>query len=158
MTLALAACSTSHAAPPDELTASVDTHRMEVTYHAQSRRQRADNEPLWEGEAPCSQYPTEGEGILRLTRDEFNPPNLKERSRADFSSLEGKVRPFQGIFLAEVVVASSGRVTAVHILRSVAREYDELVLSELESSKYEPATRDGVPVPVCMAYMSYPHP
>lgn len=158
LTSALSTLSWSYAARSSEATAAVGAQRMKVTYHAEAKRERAGDQPMWEGEAPCSQYPTEGESVLRLTRDGFDPPRLKERSPADYSALKGKLQAFEGIFLAEVVVGSSGRVAAVHVLRSVAPEYDELVLRELESSRYEPATREGSPVSVCIAYMSYPHP
>jgi len=95
---------------------------------------------------------------LRLTSDSpVTPPQLRSRKRADYRRLTAKTRLFAP-FLAECTVSAEGRVSEVRVLRSVSDEFDRLVLSELESSVYTPATLKGEPIPVCLTYTARPHP
>jgi hypothetical protein len=131
---------------------------MTVTYHPDAKRPYDPLEPLWMGEPPCARFPTHGEGTLRLGRDsEVTEPRLLKKERGDYSHLTSKTRLFATL-LAEYVLSEQGRITHVHVLRSASDEFDSVVLGELESSLWEPATLEGRPVAVCVAFTARAHP
>ncbi len=131
---------------------------MQVSYHPQAKRPYKPDEPLWSGETPCGQFPAVGQGTLRLTADSpVKPPRLLHKKNADLSALTSKTRLFVPL-LAECTISVEGRVTNVRVLRSVSDEFDRIVLAELASSHYAPATLNGAPVAVCMTYTARPHP
>ena len=132
--------------------------QMQVTYHAKAKAPHDPHEPFWSGESPCSQYPTSGQGTLRVgAGSPVKPPELKYRTKADYSTLTSKTRLF-AMLLAECTVSAEGRVTAVRVLRSVSDEFDRLVLAELASSIWTPATLNGAPVAACVTFTAQPHP
>lgn len=132
--------------------------QMKVTYHVEARRPYKPDESVWTGEPPCSQFPAAGQGPLRLTSDSpVTPPHLRSKKKADYSHLTSKTRLFAP-FLAECTISAEGRVSEVRVLRSVSDEFDRLVLSELESSTYTPATFKGQAIPVCLTYTVRLHP
>jgi TonB family protein len=47
----------------------------------------------------------------------------------------------------EVSIDASGKVTSARILQSVNRLYDSLLLDAVRRWRYQPGTRNGVPVP-----------
>jgi hypothetical protein len=125
---------------------------MKVLYHADAKRPRGPDEPFWEGEYPCAEYPTQGEGPLRLTNEnKVTPPRLLRKQGADFGHLSSRTSP-SAAFFAEYIVSEAGRISQVTVLRSVSNEFDALILAELESSVYKPATVNGRKVAVCMAF------
>jgi hypothetical protein len=133
-------------------------HKMKVTYHPDAKRPHEPNEPFWQGPTPCGEYPTDGQGILRLTRDgKVKPPKLLRKQRGDYSRLTSKTRAFTTLF-AQYILSAEGRITEVTVLRSVSDEFDALVLGELESAEYEPATLEGHPVAVCVVFTATAHP
>lgn len=135
---------------------STPDYRMSVTYHPDARRAYKPTEPMWRGDPPCGRFPTSGSGTLRLT-GAITEPKLKHKQKSDYSHLTPKTRPFSPFF-AEFTISMEGRVTEVRVLRSVSEEFDRLVLRELETSVYRPATLEGVPVPVCATILARPHP
>ena len=131
---------------------------MQVTYHPKAKAPYNPREPMWSGEPPCSQFPTSGEGTLRVGDDSsIKPPKLRHRKTGDYSTLTSKTRLFAP-FVAEYTISAQGRVSSVRVLRSVSDEFDRLILAELASSSWTPATLKGVPVAACVAFTARPHP
>ncbi len=134
------------------------TPKMVVSYHPDAKRPYDPKAPVWSGEPPCGGYPAQGSGTLRVGSDSrITPPRLKRKTRGDLSRLTSATRLFS-TFLAEITVSAAGRVSEVRVLRSVSEEFDQLMLGELESAVYEPATLDGVAVPACIVLTARPHP
>jgi hypothetical protein len=130
--------------------------RMKVIYHADARRPYDPNEPAWSGPPPCSGFPTSGAGTLQINAAS-TPPKLKRKTPGDYSRLTARTRAFTS-FLAEYTISAQGRVVEVRVLRAVSEEFDRIVLGELETSVYEPATLNGAPVSVCATLLARPHP
>jgi len=143
---------------PVQASSSAAVPKMKVTYHPEARRPYDPAEPAGTGDPPCSRFPTSGVGTLRYTRDGLiEAPRLRSKKKGDVSVLTSKTRPFS-TFLAECIISTEGHVTEVRVLRGVSDEFDHLILAELGSSVYEPATLDGTPVSVCYLLTARPHP
>lgn len=132
--------------------------QMHVTYHPKAKAPYDPEEPMWTGEPPCSQYPTSGQGTLQAGGDSpVTPPRLAYRKQSDYSKLSSKTRPFAP-FIAECTVSAEGRLGSVRVLRSVSDEFDRLILAELASTRWTPATLNGARVAACLAFTARPHP
>jgi len=105
--------------------ANAGTH-VRVTYASDARVPRGPNDPvLPRGSQPCGSFPTSGTGILRLSEG-VKPPQRVQFARADYSSLPAAEKHVQGMLFAEVVIGETGRVSTIHILRSVAPAFHAL--------------------------------
>lgn len=131
---------------------------VRVTYAPSARIARGPHDAvLSKAIRPCAAYPASGSGILRADGKNMALPKRVSYVHADFATLPREERSATGTPFAEVVIDARGRVTDIHILRSVAPAFDRLFVAEMGSSIFEPARLDKQPVPVCMAYTARPH-
>jgi TonB family protein len=109
---------------------------------------------------PCSGYPLRGAtGPFRMGAS--NPeirrpvcvscPAPRIQGHLDLSELRGPL-------VLEAVISERGRVRSVKVLRPVHPRFDAAAVAALESARFRPATRNGRPVAVCMAFMVQAHP
>ncbi len=82
---------------------------------------------------------TVGPGITPPRKISGNPPRYPERARQ--SKLEGRVS-------VQFIVTADGLPTNFEIIESAGELLDDTVLKALAEWKFEPATKDGVPVKV----------
>jgi TonB family protein len=61
-----------------------------------------------------------------------------------------KARHIQGIVVLECVIAPTGRVSSVRLLRGVHDDLDRAAIEAVRKWEYTPTVIDGVPVPVIM--------
>jgi protein TonB len=74
------------------------------------------------------------------------PVALEQQAPAWSPSL-GLVRGRTYKATVRVVIDESGKVTSATILESVNRIYDQSLLDAVRRWRYQPGTRDGVPIP-----------
>jgi hypothetical protein len=110
-------------------------------------------------ESPCSSYPAEGPvGPFRLTEaNGIQPPRQIHYRAPEIASLDLELSEV-GVLILEAIISEAGRVEEVQVIRSAHSDFDRMSIDALLDARYEPATRLGEPVAICMAYTVQPHP
>jgi protein TonB len=84
------------------------------------------------------------------------PPQVLVRVQPDYSKLHDF--QFYGTPIFEAVVSAEGDVTKVRVVRSGSPEVDTVIVDALKQWKFQPATRNGTPVPVYFTMTVNLHP
>jgi TonB family protein len=94
------------------------------------------------GNNPSPPYFHAGAGVL--------PPNPLYRPSPEFTQRARQAR-LQGTVKLEMVIDAQGRPTRIKILQPLGGGLDEVAVHTVAGWKFEPATKDGEPVPVVIA-------
>jgi TonB family protein len=81
------------------------------------------------------------------------PPVIRVRHDPPFTTAVLRLRQPREVEM-EIVVLPDGRVGPVRIVRSLQPEADALALAAARATLFEPATRDGQPIPVRLRLVS----
>lgn len=90
---------------------------------------------------------TGDEKIFHIGDPGLTPPKILYRREPEFSEAARR-HHIQGVIGLNVVVDSAGRVGKVSIARAVGMGLEENAIEEVRNWRFQPATKDGVPVPV----------
>jgi TonB family protein len=99
------------------------------------------------GSAP--REPTLPPGVFRAGEDGASLPRLLHEEKPRYTSAAMAER-IQGRVLLECVVGVNGKVEQATVVRSLDKQYglDEEAIAAAKKWRFEPATRNGIPVPV----------
>ncbi|MFO8073889.1 MAG: TonB-dependent receptor [Polyangia bacterium] len=81
----------------------------------------------------------------------FEPPDLVEYAAADYPP-EAFEQGLEAEVLTRISIDASGKVTGVEVLEPVGHGFDEAAVEAIERFVFEPATRDGEPIPSQVLY------
>jgi periplasmic protein TonB len=90
-----------------------------------------------------------GGGIFRVGNG-VSPPRVIYQPEPEFSE-EARKAKFQGICTLALVVGVDGRPSQIRVQSSLGMGLDEKAIEAVKNWKFEPAMRDGHPVPVAIA-------
>jgi len=74
------------------------------------------------------------------------PPVLMNSLDPKYRRAMSQIKP--GVVITVVLVDDEGNTKAAHIYKSLEPKADDLALQIVETYRFSPATRDGIPVPV----------
>jgi TonB family protein len=78
------------------------------------------------------------------------PPKVLYQPQPEFSD-EARKNKYQGNVVLKVIVGTDGRTHEISVLRSLGMGLDEKAIEAVRQWRFEPGTKDGVPVPVEVA-------
>ena len=90
-----------------------------------------------------------GGGIFRVGAG-VSPPRVIYQPEPEFSE-EARKAKFQGICTLALVVGVDGRPSQIRVQSSLGMGLDEKAIEAVKNWKFEPAMKDGHPVPVAIA-------
>jgi len=90
-----------------------------------------------------------GGGIFRVGAG-VSPPRVIYQPEPEFSE-EARKAKFQGICTLALVVGADGRPSNIRVQSSLGMGLDEKAIEAVRNWKFEPAMKDGHPVPVAIA-------
>src|SRR5437660_1710655 len=90
-----------------------------------------------------------GGGIVRVGAG-VSPPRVIYQPEPEFSE-EARKAKFQGICTLALVVGADGRPSQIRVQSSLGMGLDEKAIEAVKNWKFEPAMKDGHPVPVAIA-------
>ena len=90
-----------------------------------------------------------GGGIFRVGAG-VSPPRVIYQPEPEFSE-EARKAKFQGICTLALVVGADGRPSQIRVQSSLGMGLDEKAIEAVKNWKFEPAMKDGHPVPVAIA-------
>src|SRR3954462_6706008 len=90
-----------------------------------------------------------GGGIFRVGAG-VSPPRVIYQPEPEFSE-EARKAKFQGICTLALVVGADGRPSQIRVQSSLGMGLDEKAIEAVRNWKFEPAMKDGHPVPVAIA-------
>jgi protein TonB len=94
--------------------------------------------------------PGVGPGYFRPGVNGVSAPRAIFTPEPEFSE-EARKAKYQGVVVLDIVVGIDGRVHNPKVIRSLGMGLDEKALERVQSWKFDPAKKDGRPVPVEMA-------
>jgi TonB family protein len=104
------------------------------------------------GKQPPSQAETAGFGdakFFKLGEPGLTPPKILYKQEPDFTE-PARNYGVQGVVALNVVVDRTGRVSEVRILHAVGMGLDENAIETVKAWRFDPAKKDGVPVPIAV--------
>src|SRR3989442_756680 len=78
-------------------------------------------------------------------------PQVLERAEAEYPE-EARLAGLTGTVVVRIVVGTDGRVTSAWVVQGAGHGFDESALAAARKLRFQPATRDGKPVPVQLDY------
>jgi len=90
-----------------------------------------------------------GGGIFRVGAG-VSPPRVIYQPEPEFSE-EARKAKFQGVCTLALVVGADGRPSNIRVQSSLGMGLDEKAIEAVKNWKFEPAMKDGHPVPVAIA-------
>jgi len=78
-------------------------------------------------------------------------PQVLERAEAEYPE-EARLAGLTGTVVVRIVVGTDGRVTSAWVVQGAGHGFDESALQAARKLRFQPATRDGKPVPVQLDY------
>lgn len=90
------------------------------------------------------------EKVYRVMRGGASPPRAIYQPEPEFSA-EAQMARFQGVEIVSVVVDASGGAREIEIISPLGLGLDEKGVDSISRWKFEPARKDGKPVPVRIA-------
>ena len=90
-----------------------------------------------------------GGGIFRAGEDGVSAPQLISKVEPEYSQ-QARQAKHQGIVVLSLVVGPDGRTRGIHVARSLGMGLDEKAIEAVRQWRFEPAMKDGRPVPVAV--------
>ncbi|HYM76340.1 MAG TPA: energy transducer TonB [Candidatus Dormibacteraeota bacterium] len=90
-----------------------------------------------------------GGGVFRVGAG-VSPPRVIFQPEPEFSE-EARKAKFQGVCTLALVVGADGRPSQIRVQSSLGMGLDEKAIEAVKNWKFEPAMKDGHPVPVAIA-------
>ena len=85
------------------------------------------------------------------SQEGLRPPRLIEKVEARFPE-EARREGASGTVVVQIVIDRQGKVAGAKIVRGAGHGFDEAALDAARKLRFEPATRDGVAIPVQLDY------